>query len=447
MMFLLSPLFRTAAMAVGCSLWLVSPIAGQDWTKFQCGTPSGLDAEMAPLTWSPDKNLLWKVDLTGYGQSSPVTWGSHIYVTSISGPKKEQCHVTAYDLPTGKQVWQHTLEAASQAESNNYISKAAPSPTVDARGVFCFFEGGNLVALTHDGDVRWSRDLVKEFGALESRHGLSASLEQADDRLFVWVERQAEPYVLAVDKESGKDLWKVPGVGATSWASPRLIPVAGGPHLVLSGIGSVKGLDPQTGQELWKLSGIVGNSTPTPVPAGEGRFLIGATQGRGEGEGGKAAESNGLVAVRKTDDGKFQAEFVWRSKRSTSSFGSPMTHDGQAYFVNASGVLFCHDLETGEEKYSNRLADSMWATPVALGKRLYFFGKGGTVSVIAAGAEFEKLAENATWESAAPPAEGNARPQFGGPVLYAAVFARDRWLLRRGDVLYCAADAEEEVSK
>lgn len=114
-----------------------------------------------------------------------------------------------------------------------------------------------------------------------------------------------------------------------------------------------------------------------------------------------------------------------------------------AYFVNASGVLFCHDLETGEERYSERIADSMWATPVAVGERIYFFGKGGTASVVAAGASFEKLAENATWEAAPAAAEGGERPRFGGPVLYAAVLTGDRWLLRRGDVLYCIADGEK----
>ncbi|MFO0918360.1 MAG: PQQ-binding-like beta-propeller repeat protein [Planctomycetaceae bacterium] len=414
-------------------------LLANDWTKFQCGVENSVEQTAVPLRWSPGENIAWEAKIAGYGQSSPVTWESRVYVTSISGPKKEQCHVTAFDLTTGQRLWQHDLVTATQAENSNYVSKAAPTPVVDASGVYCFFEGGNLVALTHEGQVRWNRNLVEEFGAIESRHGLSASLEQIDDRLFVWVERQTDPYVLAVEKASGKNLWKVPGIGATSWASPRLIPVAGGQHLVLSGVGSVRGLDPQTGQELWKLAGIVGNSTPTPVPAGEGRFLIGATQGRGEGGGGNSAESNGLIRVQKQEDGTYQAEFAWRSKRTTSSFGSPLLHDGLAYYVNSSGVLFCHDLETGEERFSHRLADSIWATPFSLGNRLYFFGKGGTVSVIAEGPTFELLAENKTWN--APEAEGEAKPKAnsfgGGATLYAGIYARDRLLLRRGDALYC----------
>lgn len=431
-------LARQLLLAWSVALSGMNPVLANGWTGFQGPVPADADVKALPLTWSPGEGIQWKATLPGYGQSSPVTWGSRAFVTSISGPRKEKCLVTAINLENGEQVWSREFDAASQAENSNYVSKAAPTPVVDAKGVTCFFEGGNLLSLTHAGEMRWQRDLVKDFGPIESRHGLAASLEQTDDRIFVWVERQSGPYVLAVDKQTGQDLWKAPGLGVTSWASPRLVPVDGGSHLVLSGIGLLEGLDPQTGKVLWKFDGIKGNSTPTPVPVGNGKFLIGATVGRGEGDSGKAAESNGLIAIKKSDDGSFRADYVWKAKRATSSFGSPLAYRGLAYFVNATGVLFCLDLETGEERYSNRLADSIWATPIPLGDRIAVFGKGGTVSIVAAGPEFEKLAENSTWEAAAAE-PATARPGGGGPVLYAAVYVQDRLLLRRGDVLYCVA--------
>ena len=306
------------------------------------------------------------------------------------------------------------------------------------------------MSLTHEGQVRWQRNLVDEFGAIESRHGISASREHTDDRVFVWVERSKEPYVLAAEKTSGKDIWKAAGLGVTSWASPRLVPIVGEPlrdsHLVLSGIGVLSSLDPATGKQLWRFEGIKGNSTPTPTPIGNGRFLIGATAGRGEPDAGKAAESNSLIAIKQNEDGSFAADFVWKAKRATSSFGSPLAHQGHAYYVNATGVLFCLDLETGEEIFSNRIGDSIWATPLPMGDRICFFGKSGTVSIVSAGSKFESLAENVTWEAPAPPTAPVAKEGgsgagrgmgFGGAVLYAAVFTKDRLLLRRGDKLYC----------
>ncbi len=174
--------------------------------------------------------------------------------------------------------------------------------------------------------------------------------------------------------------------------------------------------------------------------------MIGATAGRGEPDADKAAESNGLIAIKSSDDGSFTADFVWKAKRATSSFGSPIAHQGHAYFVNATGVLFCLNLETGDELFSNRIGGSIWATPLPMGDRICFFGKTGTVSVVSTGSKFESLAENVTWDattSAPNPAANEAGGQratgrsFGGAILYAAVFANDRLLLRRGDKLYC----------
>lgn len=473
---LLQKIPRTACFWVLLATMGTESVSAKDWTRFQDSVNSEGASSSVPLSWSPQEHIVWTAEIVGYGQSSPVTWGDKVFVTSISGPQKEQCHIAAYDLKSGARLWQHDLAAASQAENSNYVSRAAPTPVVDESGVYCFFEGGNLLALSHAGNVLWQRDLVQEYGAINARHGISASLEHMDERLFVWVERQEDPYVLAIEKPTGKNLWKVAGIGSTSWASPRLLPVSSGHHLLLSGVGSVTGLDPETGTKLWRIEGITGNSSPTPIPAGDGRFLIGATVGRGESDAGKSSTSNGLIAIKRLEDGTFNAEFVWRAKRATCSFGSPLVHREQAYFVNATGVVFCLDLATGEEKFSSRLGESTWATPFVINDRICFFGKSGTTSIIATGPEFDKVAENQTWEAVAAPAEaerpaataekpasekpsasdkpatppatgerrsgGRGGPGAGGgggPVLYAAVLSNDRLLLRRGDRLYCIA--------
>jgi outer membrane protein assembly factor BamB len=363
-------------------------------------------------------------------------------VTSVSGANKETYHLSAYALADGSKLWQKDFMNPSPQENSGYVSLAAPTPAADERGVVCFFEGGNLVALTPAGEPRWQRDLVAEYGPIVSRHGLSASLEQNDTLAFVWVERQDDPYVMAVSKETGEHVWKVSGIGATSWASPRLIKVADQQHLVLSGIGSLTGLDPATGERLWKLDSIAGNSTPTPSPAGDSRFLIGATTGQGASAGSNAAASNGLVEIRRGSDGAWTADYVWRAKRATSSFGSPITSSGAAYFVNRTGVLYALDLATGEERFAERLGDSIWATPVAVGEKILFFGKSGRTFVIAAGSTFSKVSENASWAQADPPpaAEGAAAgpPRAsGGLVLYGVACTDAAIVLRSGSELVC----------
>lgn len=404
-----------------------------EWKSFQNGGVPVISEAGYAVTWSPETGITWQQPLAGYGQSTPVVMADRVFVTSVSGDLKDNLHVEAFDLESGSRLWKHDAKNSSPVKSTNYVSKAAPTPVCDAAGVIALFEGGNVVALTGDGQLRWERDLVSDYGAVGSRHGLASSLEQNDELVFVWMERSDDPYVLALSKQTGKTVWKSDGLGVTSWSSPRLVPVNQTHHLVLSGIGRIAGIDPATGERLWDFEGISGNSTPTPVPLGEGRFVIGATVGRGESGGGKAAESNGVMQITGSKEDGFQVEYLWRAKAATSSFGSPVAHAGLVWFVNRSGIVYCLDLKTGEEKYASRTASSIWSTPIVIDDRLYLFGKDGTTSVLKASADFEILSVNSLWDAGAENAEPGS---FGGPVLYAASAADSTLVLRRGDQLF-----------
>jgi outer membrane protein assembly factor BamB len=414
---------------------------GEFWPSFQNGGLVSLGSEKSQSI-KPADAIQWTAELSGYGQSSPVVWNGHVYVTTTEGDNKDQCHVSAIRISDGTQVWRHTTANASPQESSTYVSRAAPTPAADADGLICFFEGGNVVALTHEGKLRWERNLVDDYGPVTARHGLSASVEQNSDSAFVWVERGEEPYIVSLNKQTGETQWKAEGLGATSWASPRLVPVGDGQHLVLSAIGSIVGLDPASGERLWTLSEIAGNSTPTPMPLGNGRFLMGATVGRGESGGGRAADFNGVIEIAQGADGAWTADYVWRAQRATSSFGSPMAHNGVAYFVNREGVLYGLDLETGEELVAKRLKGSCWATPIGIGNQVFFFGKDKQIDVLSDPGEswtvssWSPLPDDAagTDEKAA---EGGS--QNSGSVLYAATLCADSLLIRCGERLYCIA--------
>jgi len=430
--------FTTAiAIAViapaGGSSTLSSTLHAEKWAGFQNGGKLSFNAiAELPVKWTDTSGVAWKTPLAGYGQSSPVVEGDVIYVTSTSGKMKEKLHIQAFDKADGKERWKYEAENASPHENTSYVSRAAPTPVCDQNGVIAFFEGGNVIAMDPAGKLRWSRNLAKDEGGVTARHGLSASLEQNGKYVFTWVEREKQPYVVALNKTSGKTAWKSDGLGVTSWSSPRLVPISSSEkHLVLSGIGKLMGLDPETGKKLWSFDGISGNSTPTPVPLGEGRFLIGATVGRGEAGGGKAAASNGVIQIS-GKPGSYKAAYVWQAKRATCSFGSPLAHDGFAYFVNRSGVVYCLDIKTGEEQYAKRAGSSVWATPLGAGGHVYLFGKDGGTTVIQSGGEFKKLASNLLWK---PAAEGGGRS--GSPVLYAAAIVGSDFIIRRGDMLYC----------
>ncbi|MEO9930704.1 PQQ-binding-like beta-propeller repeat protein [Rhodopirellula bahusiensis] len=422
--------------AVTCWLLTGFPLAGAveaQWPKFQNGGLSSTDTAL-PTEWSPEQNIAWTADINGYGQSTPIVAHDQIVVTSTSGENKDEYHVQSFAIETGELNWQVDLANPSPFKNSPMVSRAAPSAVATDAGFVAFFEGGVLLAISPAGETQWQRDLVAEHGPINARHGLSASLEADSQRVYAWVERDDAPYILAVDPTTGETIWKVDGLGATSWGSPRLIPVDGGEQLVCSASGQLAGLDPSTGERLWEFTELSNNTSCTPTFVSEGRFLIGASDGRGETNTGASAASNGLIEISRGEDGSFQASFVWQAEKATCTFGSPVVAGDTAAIVNRTGVLYRLDLETGERVSAKRTdAGGLWATPLVAGGNLYLFGYKGTTSVISL-ADGKEIAENRCWPEGG---DGDKTPGFGGGnVLYAGAPAGDRLLIRRGDKLY-----------
>ncbi|HBE68044.1 MAG TPA: serine/threonine protein kinase [Planctomycetaceae bacterium] len=419
--------------ASACSATIVKAAEPGSWSSFQ---NSGIPVTTAslPTKWSPE-SVAWKTKLTGYGQSTVVVHEGTLYVTTTEGENKEKYHLEALSLESGQKKWTVSFENPSPEKNSTYVSRAAPTPVVDAQACYLYFEGGVIAAVAHSGETIWQRDLVEQYGAIKARHGIASSLEQDDTSLFVWVERMEEPYLLAVDKATGKNKWKVPGLGSTTWSTPRLMSVAGTKQLVCSSSGKIAGFDPQTGEQLWDFDGVANNTSCSPMPVGDGKFLIGASNGRGEENAAKGAAYNGVVEITKSADG-WTAKYAWHATRATSSFGSPVVHDGSAYFVDRGGVLYVNDLTTGKESRPKRVdCGGIWATPLVANNKLYLFGQKGATTVIDL-ATGEEIATNSLWkvEPKSDSAE-DGRPSSGS-VLYAGTVAPPYLILRRGDVVY-----------
>ncbi|TWT69293.1 outer membrane biogenesis protein BamB [Crateriforma conspicua] len=403
--------------------------------RFQSSNIAVVDDDL-PTTWSPESGIVWTAEIEGYGQSTPIVAHDQIVVTSTSGDMKDNYHVTAFNSADGSRLWQVDVANPSPFKNTPMVSRAAPTAVATDEGFVAFFEGGVLIGIDTDGGKTWQRDLVAEYGPITARHGLSSSLEVDQQRVYVWVERSEEPYVLAIEPSTGETIWKSPGIGATAWASPRLIDVGDTQHLVCSAIGTIVGLDPATGERLWQFDQIDNNSSCTPIPAGNGRFVIGASDGRDAGSAGQAAASNGLIEITRDGD-QYQVDYRWRAKKATCTFGSPVVVGDTAAFVNRAGVLYRLDLETGQQVSVDRTAaGGVWATPLATKQHLYLFGYKGTTVVIDL-ADGETVAENRVWNAE------NAESSLGGHKIYAAVAIDSTLVLRRGDKLYAIADIDQ----
>lgn len=410
------------------------------WPGFLGG---GARASDVPLSWSPESGIAWQADLPGYGQSSPVIAKGKLFVTSVEGKMKDTYHVFSFDLKSGEPLWKYALESTDKAENTNYISRAAPTPLTDGKQVFAFFESGDMVALTLSGEKIWKRSLGADYGKIKTRHGLGTSPLQTEKGIVLLVDQEGPSYLLCVDKQTGEPLWKTERASRTSWSSPALVTVDGKPMIICSSSGSVDGYDPATGALLWSHDGLGGNTTNTPLAFGDGCFLVGASSGR---ESDSTAGKSNLAMQIVHEGDAWRPRILWTADEASSSFGSPIVHRGHAYFVSRAGVLYCLDAKTGEMRYTQRLKQSCWATPLGVDDRIYFFGKSGHTTVIAAGPTFQVLAESDLWEpdEAKPTAAESSGlqqkgppPELSGPVMYGYGIAGGSIVFRRGDRLYC----------
>jgi outer membrane protein assembly factor BamB len=418
------------------------------WPGFLGAGASPVASESLPLEWSPAKNIAWKADLPGHGQSSPVVYEGRVFVTAIEGPLKDKCHVLAFDLATGKQAWKHTFESSDKVKNTVYVSRAAPTPVADAQGVYAFFESGDVVALAHDGTVRWTRSLGADYGKFKNKFGLAASPVMTEKSVILLIDDEGPSYLIALAKQDGKNLWKTDRTSRVSWSSPAVVPVEGSRQVVCSSAGSVDGYDPETGALLWSFTEVGGNTSTTPMPIGPGQFLVAAAMGR-DGENSESAKKSNLAMAIEQTGGKPAAKVLWRTEEALASFSSPIVAGDYAYWLNRAGVVFCFDRKTGEKKYAERLKQGCWATPLVAGDRIYFVGKDGLTSVIATGPQFNLLAENMLWDPAAVKRDPNAganeeteerkkaAANFASPIQYGVAAVNGSLLIRTGDGLYC----------
>lgn len=422
--------------------------AEQSWPAFLGAGADGVDGAELPTSWDPSTDTHWKAEVPGHGQSSPVVWGQSVYLTSVEGPMKETYYVVCLSLENGRVQWQREVKNSTPVTNSLYVSRAAPTPVVDSERLVTLFESGDCLAWSHSGDLLWQRKLAEDYGPIRAKFGLGASPCQTAQSVFVLIEHEGPSCLVALGKASGETQWKADRSPRQSWSSPAIVNIEGEPQIVCSSLGSVDGYDPKDGKLLWSMTDVGGNTGATPIDLGDGSFLIGASPGRQGEHAEQAKVSNGLLQVTRNGD-QFNVLRKWIAQDVNPTWASPIVHQGYAYWMNRVGVISCFNGATGEAVYTQRTKQSCWATPLAVDDRLYWFGKEGLCTVIAAGPEFKVLAENRVWsendlvEDKAPTANEDsserqsAAGMFSGPTVYGYAVAGNRLIVRIGKQVFC----------
>jgi outer membrane protein assembly factor BamB len=435
-------------MALLLTMVFGAALHANDWPQWRGPRGTGVsDEKNLPERWSASENVAWKTPVAGRGISTPVVAGGRIYVTSQigtgvrrQGPRLVQGGdaeaageraldtsptagadggetwfvVEAFDDTDGKRLWEHRLQAEGPLPSvHDKHNLASPSPVTDGQLVFAWFGTGQIVALDRDGKRVWQRHLGKEFAPFEINWGHSSSPALHQDLLILLCDHDPASYLLALDKTTGKERWKVDrGKGRASYSTPLVVQTARGPELIVNSSERIDAYDPRTGAFLWHAGDA--NRFPIPMPVvHEG--IIYASRGYRSGP---------YMAIRPGGRGDVSAtHVVWNVPTGAPYVSSLVQYQGLIYMATDNGILTIADAKDGSKVWQGRVGGVFSASPVAADGKVYLQSESGETIVLRAGREAEIIARNS----------------IGERTLASMAISNGRLFLRSDGNLFCVA--------
>jgi outer membrane protein assembly factor BamB len=361
-----------------------------------------------PVEFSETKNLTWKTAIPGKGHATPVVWEKNIIVqtavpttekgdTTLKGePSKMPGTSTTFvyefkviliDRETGKIKWEKTVTKEMPVEdTHNLGSWASNSPCTDGEFIYAYFGSRGIFCLDFEGNIRWQKDFGQMKKVMNFGEGESPFLYR--DMLFIQWDSEDESFMIALDKKTGDEVWKVKRDEKSSWATPLVIEVNGKPQVITSATAQVRSYDYSTGEIIWSCSGMTRNVIPNPVYANGILYVMSGFRG------------NTLLAIdiaRAEGDITGSNVILWSYNQDTPYTPSPLLMDGKLYFLRANnGELTCLDAKTGKLFYSKEKLEgigNLYSSPSGVDDRIYVAAE-NVCMVIKAGEKFEITASN-----------------------------------------------------
>lgn len=382
---------RVNTTAPGSQLPVAAP-SSQDWPWWRGARADGHSAgTMYPVEWASAENVLWKISLTGTGHGSPCIWGEQVFLHSAEVSGEHVTHrLQSFARSTGQLNWTCEVATGVCPEINAKNSQASATPACDGERVFVtFVTDGTLwtAAVDTHGKLLWKT----AAGPYESKHGYGSSPALHGSLVIVAADNKGaridrlvgSSFLAAMNRETGKVVWRIKRPAVDSYGTPVVGPVAGRDQLLLAGYESVDSYDPATGEPLWQCRW-GGVSAASTIAFDREQVYVSTTEG----------EST-VLAIRADGTGDVTASHVaWQSKRGATYVPTPLVHDGLVYLVTDGGVMTCLDTADGKEVWKKRLGGDFSASPVLADGLIYATNEAGKVFVVRAGREYDLLAEN-----------------------------------------------------
>lgn len=390
--------------------------AQNNWPQFRGAQSLGTtdDPRLADH-WSATENVRWKQDIPGSGWSCPVTWGNRVFVTTVVNrgdtekPRKglyfggerpdppksiHEWRVVCLDLNDGQVLWNKQVhEGAPESSIHMKNTFASETPVTDGERVYAYFGNLGVYCLTVEGEPVWSQRWP--VYKTNSGWGTGASPVLHGDKLLVLNDNEESSFLVALDKLTGKELWRTPRDDKSGWSTPFVWTNPIRSEIIASGDGKVRSYD-LDGHQLWEIGNMSRNAIPTPFAKDD---LLYVTSGH------VMNKFKPLMAIRPgakgditlADDKTTNDYVVWCQKTAAPYNPTPVLYDNKVYVCLDGGFFACYDAKTGETIYTKKRipnGKAFTASPFAYNGKVFCLNEDGTTFVIPANGNFEVLYTN-----------------------------------------------------
>ena len=408
---------RTLVAALTISVLGPLLCAADQWPQFRGPQSTGVaDDPALPETWNATRNVVWKTEIPGSGWSSPVVWGDRVFLTSVistvspEAPKKglyfggnresvptdeHRWMVYAVDWKTGKIVWEREVQRGSPRSSHHLKNTyASETPVTDGERVYAYFGNLGLFVFDMGGKPVWSQ----HWGPFRTRYGwgTAASPVLFKERIYVVNDNDDQSFLAALDKRTGKQIWRVERDEASNWSTPFIWENARRTEIITAGTRKVRAYD-LDGKVLWELGGMSSIVIPTPFAQHGLLFLASGYVGDNVRPVFAVRPSaRGDISLKESETGN---EYIaWYQRQAGPYSPSPLVYGDFYYTLLDRGMMTCHEARTGREIYGKQRIDpdttAFTASPWAYNGKIFALSEDGDTFVIQSGQQFKILGKN-----------------------------------------------------
>ena len=421
-------------------LSLAAPLDA-NWPQWRGPNSNGSSstAHNLAMSWDQTRNVRWRTELPSWSAATPIVWDETVFVTSAEkgfpslvqgsvpgsgATDRDKIFLMAINRENGSIRWRQQIDSGNQLYRKQ--NSASPSPVTDGKDVWIMTGNGIFACYTVNGEEVWKRDIQADYGRFGINHGYASTPFLHGEALYVEVlhgmKTDDPSYVFAVDKNSGKTLWKVErptdavSESPDSYSTPQIATVDGVPQLVISGADYVTGHSLDTGGELWRMGGFNPgsnhfNRTIASSLVIGGNVFTTSTRGRP------------FIGFRAGGAGDITGKNELWTNNLGADVPTPTTDGTYIYVLRDNGTMNCLEALTGRVAYeSKRIENGTYSSsPLLADGKLYCINEEGTTTVVKAGPSFEILGVN----------------RLDSHTLASPVAVDNQIFIRTGNFLYC----------